>query len=79
MPDGREFTAITDFQTLITTNQHPLATCLAEKLLTYGTGASISFSDREAIEQIVDACASDNYGIRSIVHSVVTSPIFLSK
>jgi hypothetical protein len=79
LADGREFRDLTEFRSLIAAQPRKLAKNLAEKLLVYGTGAAISFADRQAIDQIVDQAAQDNYGFRSIVHAVTTSPTFLSK
>jgi len=79
LPDGREFRDIHEFRSLIAAQPRKLARNVAEKLLVFGTGANISFADRQAIDQIVDRAAQDNYGFRSIVHAVTTSPTFLSK
>jgi hypothetical protein len=79
LADGREFRDIQEFRSLIASQPRKLARNVAEKLLVYGTGANISFTDRQAIDQIVDQVAHDNYGLSSIVHAVTTSPTFLSK
>jgi hypothetical protein len=79
LPDGREFRDIQEFRSLIAAQPRKLARNVAEKLLVYGTGANISFTDRQVIDQIVEQAAQDNYGLRSIVHAVTTSPTFLSK
>lgn len=79
LPDGRDFRDVDDFRSLITAEPRRLARNVAEKLLTYGTGAAISFADRQAIDDIVEQAAKDDFGFRSIVQAVVTSPVFLSK
>ncbi|WP_246120080.1 DUF1592 domain-containing protein [Blastopirellula retiformator] len=79
MADGREFKDLQEFQSLTISKPRKLAACFAEQLLIYGTGAPITFVDREAVEAIVDESASDDYGMRSIVQAVVASPVFLSK
>jgi hypothetical protein len=79
LPDGREFKDIADFRSFVAAEPRKLAANVAEKLLVYGTGAPISFADREAVDQIVKEAARDDYGFRSLVHAVVTSPVFLSK
>ena len=50
-----------------------------KKLLTYATGATITFGDRPAVAGIVQSAAARDYGLRSLVHAVVESPAFLSK
>lgn len=79
LPDGREFEDFDQFRGLVAADPAPLARNVAEKLLVYGTGAPIEFAERELVEQLVARTADDEYGLRSIVHEVVSSPIFLSK
>jgi hypothetical protein len=79
LPDGREFKNVREFRTLIAAQPRNLARCVAEKLLVYGTGAPMSFADRQTVDEIAQQAASDDYGFRSIVHAVIASPVFLSK
>jgi len=79
LADGRKFQNIQEFQKLILERPHPLAANVAEKLLVYGTGAPISFADRAEVEKIVANAARDEYGLRTLVHAVVASPIFQNK
>ena len=79
MPDGKEFDDFVEFRSIISARPQQLAENLAEKLMTYGTGAPVSFADRAEIERIAEASAKDDYGFRSILLNVVTSPTFLSK
>lgn len=79
LPDGRDFKDFEEFRKLVQSDPRPIARNLAEKLLTYGTGATVTFADREVIEEIVDQAADDDYGLRSLLHAVVASPAFLSK
>ena len=79
MPDGREFADFDQFRDLVAADPKPIARNFAEKLLVYSTGAPICFADREWVEQLVEANADDEYPIRSLIHAVVNSPIFLNK
>jgi hypothetical protein len=79
LPDGREFQQGDEFRALVAAEPRKLAGNLAEKLLIYGTGAPLSFADREAAEQIADAAAGEEYGFRSLLYAVIASPVFLSK
>ncbi len=79
MADGRRFANLDEFRKLVAAEPRKLAANVAEKMLAYGTGAPISFADREAVEAIADTAGRDNFGLRSILHAVVTSPVFLSK
>ncbi len=77
--DGRKFQTLEDFQRLVVAQPEKLAANVAEKMITCGTGASVDFTDRDEIEEIVSASAKQNYGFRTILEEVVTSPLFLTK
>ena len=79
MPDGRPFQNLAEFKRLVLTDQHRLAHNVAEKLLIYGTGAPVQFADRDEVDQIVQQTKPQDYGLKSILKSVVTSEIFLTK
>ena len=53
-----------------------IAECLAEKLLTYGLGRGLGFSDRERVKAIVAQIRQNNYGFRSLIQEVAASEVF---
>jgi len=77
--DGKTFTTIEDYKRLLLADPDQIARNLAEKLLTYATGAEPQFADRELIEQIVAKVKTKNFGFRSLVHEIVQSRPFRSK
>lgn len=77
--DGRAFKDVAEYKQLLLADPDQLARNLARKLLVYATGAEIGYADREAVERIVAAARARGYGLRSLVHEVVQSPVFLSK
>lgn len=79
LADGREFDDLDEFRELILENPKKIASCVAEKLMTYGTGAHSRFADRVTIAQIADRSSQNNYGLRSIVEHVICSDLFLTK
>jgi len=79
LPSGERFDGIDDFKRIMVARPEQLAHGLAEKLLTYGTGAPIRFADRKSVEAVVRQAASSDYGFRSMVAAVATSELFLSK
>ena len=79
LADGRRFADLDEFQQLILSQPESLAQNVAEKLLTYGTGAPVTFADRQAVEDIARQAADKNYGFRSLLLALVEHPIFLSK
>lgn len=79
LPDGRKFANLTEFQELVAAKPEVLARNLAEKLIAYGTGAPVSFADRDELEQIVQKAGEEDYGFQSVIEAVITSPLFLQK
>jgi hypothetical protein len=72
-PDGKKFTDIRDLRAMLAADPAQLAGGVARHLVTYATGAAATPVDDPAIEAIVKAAASSDYGLRSIVHAVVQS------
>jgi hypothetical protein len=79
LPDGRSFTSFDEFRSLVAASPERLARSLASHLLVFSTGGTLSFADREVVEAIVKDAAKEKYRMRSILHGVVTSPVFQSK
>jgi hypothetical protein len=77
--DGKTFTTIEDYKRLLLADPDQIARNLAEKLLTYATGAEPQFADREVIEQIVTTLKTKNYGLRTLVHEIVQSRMIKNK
>lgn len=79
MPDGSKFKDIDEFKQLLLKDKDQLTRALAEKLLTYATGAAPAKSDRPEIDAIVRTTREKNYGLRSLVHEIVQSKPFQTK
>ncbi len=79
LADGRSFQNVRDFKQLLQRDEKSLARNLACQLAIYATGAPISFSDGESIEQVLDKSSSNRWGVRSIIHAIVQSKLFLNK
>jgi len=79
MPDGQKFANVDEFKQILLKDKDQLARALATKLLTYATGAMPTPVDRADVERVVAAVRGKNYGLRSLVHEVVQSEVFLKK
>jgi hypothetical protein len=79
MPDGSKFADIDEFKQLLLKDKDQLARALAEKLLTYASGAAPEGSDRAEIDAIVKRAREKNYGFRTLIHEVVQSKLFQTK
>lgn len=78
LPDGRSFAGIREFQTLLAAEPRPLLTNLAEQLCVYATGRPIGFGDRGEIAALVDRTERQGGGIRTLLHELVKSRLFLA-
>ncbi len=76
---GESFRTVEEFKRLVLARPEPIVRGLAEKLLVYSTGHGLEFADRDAVTAVVAAAKAKNYGLRSLVHAVVESDLFLSK
>lgn len=79
LPDGRQFRDIRDFKELLMKSDELVARNLVKQLLIYATGAPVRFSERAAVSRIVSATKANHFGVRSLVHQIVESELFLSK
>jgi len=79
LPDGRKFADFAEFRRLLAADRGRLAASLAGHLLVYGTGATLSYADRKAVQIIADQAASEDDGVTAVVRAVVASPPFLNK
>jgi len=77
--DGRPFQNIDELKKLLVEDKDQLARCLTEKLLIYATGRGLRFTDRAAVKEIVARSRARNYGLRSLIHEIVQSRMFLNK
>jgi hypothetical protein len=79
LADGDSFTNFDDYRRLVLRNPDQLTRNLAEKLLIYATGGTLQYADRAAVERIVAAVRAKQGGLRTLIHEVVQSPVFLAK
>jgi Protein of unknown function (DUF1588)/Protein of unknown function (DUF1585)/Protein of unknown function (DUF1592) len=79
LPDGRHFAGIREFKQLLLEREEIVARNLAKQLTIYATGAPIRFSDRAPLDAIVRRSKASDYGVRTMVHAIVESELFLNK
>lgn len=79
LPDGRPFVDVRDFKRLLRDSELQIARNLTRQLTVYATGAPVRFSDRPEIERILRGTEASQYGVRSLVHGIVQSALFLNK
>jgi hypothetical protein len=77
--DGRPFRDVRELKALLLQDEAQIARNLARQLAVYATGAPVRFADREAIEHMLQATAPGGHGVRSLVHEIIRSDLFLNK
>ena len=78
-PDGRAFAGIQELKHLLLQDEAAIARNLARQLSIYATGAPVRYSDREAIETILQHTAAGHYGVRDLIEEIVQSDLFKNK
>ena len=79
LPDGQKFRNIQELKTCLLRDKRQLVRNMVHQLLVYSTGAPVRFSDRKAIEAILDDARENEYGLRSLIHGIVQSDLFRMK
>jgi hypothetical protein len=76
LPDGRPFKDLAELEDQLATNEEGLARAFVGQLITYSTGAPVTFSDRAEVESILARSKASSYGIRTLLVETVLSPLF---
>ena len=79
LPDGRAFRDVRDLKRLLLKDDEQLARNLVQQLAIYATGAPMQFSDRPQIAKILARSRKEGYGVRTLIHEIVQSDMFLNK
>ncbi len=79
LSDGRHFAGPEELKKILLGDLDKFAAAMAEKLATYALRRGMTFSDREALKQIVERAKADDYRLSFLIESLVSSPIFLKR
>lgn len=77
--DGKKFKDIREFKKIVAADERQLARNILGQLTVFATGAPVGFSDRAKVEAVLDQAKAGHYGIRDLVHGLVSSDLFLNK
>ncbi len=77
--EGKAFRDVRQFRELLMSDPDQIASSLVNHLTTYATGTGPQFADRAIVKEITQRLAKQNYGLRSAIHEVVQSPMFLNR
>ena len=78
-PSGGHFDDILQFKKLLLQDEEAIARNLTEQLLVYATGAPVGFADRDDVSAILEKSRASTFGVRTIIHEIIQSPLFLQK
>ncbi len=78
MADGREFVNFQQFRDCLLEDEPLVARAMAEKLLVYATGRKIGLAQRDSVDQVVATSKKNDHGLKSMIHAVVESDLFLA-
>ena len=77
--DKQKFAEIREFKTVVLRNERQVARNLVGQFTAFATGAPVGFADRPKVEALLDAAAPRGFGVRTLVHGLVSSDLFLNK
>jgi hypothetical protein len=76
LPDGRCFKGVAELRAILIQQPESFVRCLAEKLLVYALGRSLTPADRPAVNRIVRHAGRNDYRFSSLVIALVRSELF---
>jgi hypothetical protein len=76
LPKLGAFKNFTEFRALLVKNEPLVFKNAAEKLTVYALGRSVGFADREDLDQIVKTTKANGGGFRTMIATLVQSPLF---
>jgi Protein of unknown function (DUF1592)/Protein of unknown function (DUF1588)/Protein of unknown function (DUF1585)/Protein of unknown function (DUF1595)/Protein of unknown function (DUF1587)/Planctomycete cytochrome C len=79
LPSGEKFEDVAGLKKILVQRKDLFARMLTERLLTYACGRRMEALDESVVEKIVAELPKKEYGLRSLIESVVTSDPFLSR
>ena len=78
LPSGEAFEDVRGLKDILLERKDQFTRCLTEKLMMYGLGRELAFSDRPQINSIIDELERRGGGLQDLVELVVTSETFLT-
>ncbi len=79
IPGGKPFKDADEFKQLLLDDPTPFLRTITEKLLVYATGSPVRSADRAAVDSILRRVHEKNNGLRTLVHELIQSELFLAK
>lgn len=77
LPNGESISGFRDLRRYLMQEKEAIARAITTKLFVYSTGQEIGLADRSTVDRVLEKTAANDYGLRSIIHAVVDSDLFL--
>lgn len=76
LPNGQSFSGPAELKRVLLARQDDFVRCLAEKMLTYGLGRGVEYSDKCTVADIANAMREHEYTFSSMILAIVESDAF---
>jgi len=76
LPNGQTFAGPQELRAVLKVRQDEFVRCLAEKMLTYGLGRGVEYSDQCTVDDVVKAVRQNDYRFSSLILAIVHSDPF---
>jgi len=76
LPSGQTFASPRELKAILKERRDEFVRCLAERMLTYGLGRGVEYSDRCTVDDIAKAVAQNEHKFSSLILAVVHSDAF---
>lgn len=76
LPDGRPFRDVRELRAMLAADEEALARAFVGHLVTYATGAEVSFADRAEVTKILRRAKAKKFGVKTLLLEVIQSPLF---
>lgn len=77
LPDGRRFKDVVEYKKLLLEDTEAMPKALTRLLFAYSLGRPLGFSERAEVNRIVNATSKSDFGLKSLIHAVTQSELFL--
>jgi hypothetical protein len=76
LPNGQSFSGPRELKAVLVARQDEFVRCLAEKMLTYGLGRGVEYSDKCTVADIAKAMRANDYKFSSMILAIARSDAF---
>jgi len=76
LPNGQAFAGPRELKAVLKSRQDDFIRCLAERMLTYGLGRGVEYSDQCTVQDLCQALQANDYKFSSLILAIVRSDSF---